>query len=385
MQDQSVIVSINLKDKKSVVDYDIKGDCIEMKNNLIKILLFSCVFLLLLNTSALASSQKTKLYNDVYSTHWAYDSILKMKNMNIMVEVNNGMFYPEKHVTRAEAVQYIYNTLKIERTTSTNFLFEDVPQDASYRDAVYTLASLGVIQNTNKFNPNEELTRAQLCKMIALAFNIVVDEKNSSNFRDVTSTHWAKNYIESLADVEILKGTGKDIFSPKGNVTRAQIATILDRSLNFQKQVASYEIVYDYLQSDYITSKNQYPTWSTNVITLVNEERKKEGLSSLQADSKLTQLAAIKANDMINRNYFEHNSPFYGYAWDMAGIFDYEFVSIGENIARNYTSPEGVVKGWLQSPSHKKNILTKSYTNIGVACIKGKDGQLYWVQLFSSK
>jgi len=344
-----------------------------------------CILLLSGYTQSVEAASNTKLYNDINSTHWAYKSISKMKDLKIMGEVSNGKFYPEQSITRAQAVQYLFNALKVKKTAKTNFLFKDVPQNATYKDALYTLTSLGVIYDTEKFNPNSHLTRAELTKILSVAFKIEVDNKNRTTFRDVSSSHWAKDYIGTLGDINIVKGTSTNYFSPNQTVTRAQMATFLDRILTFQKQVASNEMIYDYLQRGYISTINPYPTWTTKVIELVNAERKKQGLSVLQADSKLTQLAVIKGNDMILRKYFEHLSPFYGYAWDMAGVFDYSFTSIGENLARNSTSPEAVVQAWMKSTSHKNNMMNTSYTNIGVACVKGKDGQLYWVQLFSKK
>lgn len=354
-----------------------------MKNRLFIICMFTIMGLFIIPLSGFANLNS--IYNDVSTNHWAYKSIVKMKEANVIVEKEEGFFYPSEQITRAEAAQYIYNALGVDAVKLPKFKFEDVPQKADYSEAVYTLTSIGVIHPAKKFNPHAKLTRSELCKMIAVAFQIEVDEKNNSRFQDLHSTHWAKHYIETLADIHIIKGTGANHFSPNANVTRAEIAIILDRILSFQQQVSSNEIIYDFLQKHYIISKNQYPDWTKEVIAIVNKERKKHGISSLVEDVKLNQLAVIKANDMLSKKYFDHYSPLYGYPWDMAGIFDYSFTSFGENIARNFTSPESVVRAWMQSTSHRENILNGTFTNIGVACSKGSDGQLYWVQHFSSK
>ncbi len=356
-----------------------------MNQKLFKMIVFTFAFFFMLSNSVKVNAANTTLYNDISSNHWAYESILTMSDLNIMKESSDGNFYPNRLITRAEAVQYMFNALNIEKTTKTEFLFKDVPQNATYRDALYTLTTLGVIYDTQKFNPNNYLTRAELCKLISIAFDLEVGQKNKAAFRDVSSSHWAKNYIESLADIQIVKGTTKTTFSPNQNVTRAQMATFLERSLNFQNDLASNDVIYDYLQKKYIDTINHNPNWSLKVIELVNKEREKAGLSILKNDSKLTQLSVIKGNDMFKRNYFDHYSPLYGYAWDMAGIFDYSFTSIGENIAKNYTSPESVVQAWLKSPSHKANMMNENYTNIGVSCVSNAEGLTYWVQLFSKK
>lgn len=356
-----------------------------MKHRLFKIAILSFTFMITIGLSVKTSAAHENLYRDVSPNHWAYESILTMKDLNIMDDDRNGTFNPNAPVTRSDAVQFLYNALKLEETTETTFLFEDVPENATYKPALFTLTNLGIIENTKKFHPNEFLTRAQLCKLLGLAFDIAIDDKNHTTFRDVTSSHGEKNYIESLADIQIIKGTTKNSFSPNEQVTRAQMATFLDRSLTFQKELASNEMIYDFLLKDYISTVDHHPNWSSKVIQLVNQEREKQGLSPLQADSKLAQLAVIKGNDMLNRKYFEHYSPFYGYAWDMAGIFDYSFTNIGENLARNATSPEAVVQAWLKSTAHKNTMMNTNYTNTGVACVMSKGGEIYWVQLFSKK
>lgn len=356
-----------------------------MKHQRLKMVITAFLFMFMLVHSTVARAASENLYSDVSSSHWAYESISAMKDLNIMTLSSDGKFQPNGLVTRADAVQFIFNALKLEGTTETRFLFKDVPHDATYKHALFTLTNLGVIENTSEFHPNDFLTRAQLCKILSLAFDIVIDDKNHTTFGDVPSSHWAKNYIGSLADIGIIKGTTKTSFSPNEKVTRAQMAIFLDRSMTFHNELASNEVIYDFLQKEYIDTIDHHPKWSAKVVQLVNVEREKQGLSPLQHDSKLAQLAVVKGNDMLKRKYFEHYSPFYGYAWDMAGIFDYSFTIIGENLARNSTSPEAVVQAWLKSTSHKNNMMNKNYTNTGVACVKSKDGEIYWVQLFSKK
>ena len=62
----------------------------------------------------------------------------------------------------------------------------------------------------------------------------------------------------------------------------------------------------------------------------------------------------------------------------------YRYSATGENIAWNATSPKEVVKGWMDSPPHKENILKPEFTEIGVALAKNKKGERYWVQVFGT-
>ncbi|MGM0884562.1 MAG: CAP domain-containing protein [Bacillota bacterium] len=117
--------------------------------------------------------------------------------------------------------------------------------------------------------------------------------------------------------------------------------------------------------------------FAQQVLQLVNSQRTKAGLGSLSMDDKLANMAMVKAQDMIQNNYFDHNSPTYGSPFDMMRQFQITYRAAGENIAKGQSSPEQVMNDWMNSPGHRANILNSSFTKIGVAYYNGA-----WVQEF---
>jgi uncharacterized YkwD family protein/spore coat assembly protein SafA len=118
------------------------------------------------------------------------------------------------------------------------------------------------------------------------------------------------------------------------------------------------------------------------VIRLTNIERSKRGLGALKANWQLSRVARYKSQDMINKNYFAHQSPTYGSPFDMMESFGLRFASAGENIAMGQRTPKEVVAAWMNSPGHRGNILSASFTEIGVGFAKDKSGRCYWTQMF---
>ncbi|WP_226037251.1 CAP domain-containing protein [Aquibacillus saliphilus] len=118
------------------------------------------------------------------------------------------------------------------------------------------------------------------------------------------------------------------------------------------------------------------------VVRLTNEQRQQNGLSNLSADTELTNVAQKKSDDMAANNYFSHTSPTYGSPFDMLKEFGIDYTTAAENIASGQQSAEEVVNGWMNSPGHKKNILNKDVTHIGVG--HATNGN-YWTQLFIKK
>ncbi|MDU1321817.1 CAP domain-containing protein [Clostridium sporogenes] len=118
------------------------------------------------------------------------------------------------------------------------------------------------------------------------------------------------------------------------------------------------------------------------VVTLVNAERAKAGLPALKANTELSNVARLKSQDMIDKKYFSHTSPTYGSPFDMMKKFGIKYSAAGENIASGYPTAKAVVDGWMNSPGHRANILSKSFTEIGVGLAKSSNGTCYWTQMF---
>ncbi|WP_332651210.1 S-layer homology domain-containing protein [Lysinibacillus sp. 54212] len=354
-----------------------------LMTSFLSILLFLPV--LPLDTLAQPVVEAKSNLTDINDKHWASNAIELIVNKGYMTSFEDGSFKPNRLITRAETAKVIAKTLHLSLESDTMLRAKDVASSHPDYAEIRKLVELGILANSEKIHPEQPISRSELAKVIALAFQIEVDKRNESSFTDYNKNFWAKHYIESLADAGIFYGKQGLIFDPHGKVSRAELATVLSRSLLFKEGVDNYQIAYDFLAKSYIETPSEHEKWIKDVISLVNVERKKNSLQPLIEDKALNQLAVIKVQDMLERNYFEHKSPYYGNPWDMAALFDYEFSSFGENIARYITSPEEVCKAWLSSKKHRDNILNQSYTNIGIAIKRDGNGKFYWVQMFSSE
>lgn len=121
------------------------------------------------------------------------------------------------------------------------------------------------------------------------------------------------------------------------------------------------------------------------VINLTNQERAKYGLPPLKANWELSRVARYKSRDMRDTGYFSHTSPVYGSPFTMIKNFGISYSSAAENIAMGQTTPSEVVKAWMNSAGHRRNILSKDLTYIGVGYAKGGSGRHYWTQMFIKK
>lgn len=119
--------------------------------------------------------------------------------------------------------------------------------------------------------------------------------------------------------------------------------------------------------------------YEDEVIRLVNVERAKYGLQALAKRDDATNAAEIRAKEIV-RN-FSHTRPNGTSCFTVASELGISYRSVGENIAYGYSTPAQVVNGWMNSAGHRANILSSSFTGIGVGCYK-QGNTLYWSQFF---
>ncbi len=124
------------------------------------------------------------------------------------------------------------------------------------------------------------------------------------------------------------------------------------------------------------------------IIRLTNEKRVANGLLPLEANSNLSSGAQAKGTDMLAKEYWAHISPDGNQPWKFFADVGYKYRYAGENLARDFSDPKSVVEAWMSSSSHKENLLSPKYKDIGVAVVEGNlagvDTTIV-VQFFGSK
>ncbi len=123
------------------------------------------------------------------------------------------------------------------------------------------------------------------------------------------------------------------------------------------------------------------------IVDLTNTERAGGSLTTLRRSDTLDTAARLKAEDMARHEYFSHYSPSGVSPWHWFAVADYNFVHAGENLAIHFTDSSEVVSAWMNSPTHRDNILNDNYREIGVGTAEGTyqgHRTIYVVQLFGT-
>nr|WP_244374830.1 S-layer homology domain-containing protein [Anoxybacillus flavithermus] len=155
----------------------------------------------------------------------------------------DGTFKPNKSLTRGEAAIIFSRILKDAGVTQKGAGFPDVPAEkAELAEAVAIVQAAGIMTGDEKgnFNPNANITREQMAKVVVEAFKLTKPAGHTTKVTDLDKAGaWARDYIQTLEANGVTKNTE---FMPKQNVTRGQFASFVVRAMGVTKEVSAADI-----------------------------------------------------------------------------------------------------------------------------------------------
>lgn len=110
---------------------------------------------------------------------------------------------------------------------------------------------------------------------------------------------------------------------------------------------------------------------ASSLVSMTNDQRSQGGLATLSTNQALANAALAKANDMFAKGYFAHTSPDGKTPWDFIHQAGYNYTYAGENLAISYDDASDLMQAWMNSASHRDNILSPNFKEIGIAVVSG--------------
>ena len=167
-------------------------------------------------------------FEDIAIGHWAYTEINYLKEQRIITGYPDSTFRPNQTIRRDHVALLISNILPMEEKVEA-VEFSDVPPSHLYYEEIMKTQRAGIFSGSNgEFRPAEELTRAQMAKILVEAFGL--EGGTAHPFTDVSEGHWARDYIGILYANGITTGSEGE-YHPENHVTRAQYAVFFYRAL----------------------------------------------------------------------------------------------------------------------------------------------------------
>lgn len=184
------------------------------------------------SVGATVTVAKASLFKDIPSNYVYYKEIEYLTKNNIITGQADGTFRPNDKLTRAHAAVIISRALGLNTSNVKNPGFKDIPANHVYYKQIAAIVESGIMsgKGDNTFDPNGTLTRAQMAKVVALAYDL--KGTSSINFKDVSKDHWAYSFVQQLAANKITTGYGDNTFKPNEAISRAHFGLFLYRAIH---------------------------------------------------------------------------------------------------------------------------------------------------------
>lgn len=180
-------------------------------------------------TLVVPTSVSAATYKDISDDHWAKEAIDYLTEEGLVNGFEDGTFDPNAPVKRSQAALILSKALGLEASEN-GVTFNDLDEDDAVYDAAVALAQAGIMEGRDgNFMPNDPLTRGQMAKVLTKAYDL--NGEVTESFADVSSDHWAYEYVGILAANEITGGYDDNTFRPSNETTRAQFAVFLTNTL----------------------------------------------------------------------------------------------------------------------------------------------------------
>jgi len=175
---------------------------------------------------SLAKPQVTA--KDVPAGHWAEKELNFVLASKIYSLDEKGNVYPEQAITRGEVADILFGLIPLTKNIPVNPGYKDVPETHPSYMAIAKLTEAGVFTKDTNFNSDAPLTRVQLAKVVALAFQLKGNGTTPA-YKDISESYWATPYISALTSNKIMNGYSNGTFGLHDKTTKAQFAVILVR------------------------------------------------------------------------------------------------------------------------------------------------------------
>ncbi|MFP3916795.1 S-layer homology domain-containing protein [Lysinibacillus telephonicus] len=172
-----------------------------------------------------------KMFSDVEDNAWYAESVQKLSEFNIIGGFEDQTFKPDQNITRAQTASIIAKALNLDLTNVSNPGFKDVPTTSSHYPAIAALTEKGVFSSGEYFNPGDSLTRAQMAKILVIAFDL--NSSQLKTFDDVNEKDWFYEFSGKLGALGITTNESK--YNPQDYVGRAHLAAFIKRTIDYKR------------------------------------------------------------------------------------------------------------------------------------------------------
>lgn len=286
-------------------------------------------------------------FSDVHTTDYFYNPVSYLYCRSAIAGYGDGSFRPYNDTTRGQLSKIVVMAEGWPINTAGGPHFSDVPPSNPFYTYVETAYLRGAIAGygNGTFQPNANITRAQLAKVIVKAEGWPLINPPTARFSDVPVGSAFYQYVATAVEHSVISGYGDGTFRTGYPATRGQISKMLY-----------------YATGALVLSAQEQQT-----VDLINSRRAAMGLGTLQINPALTIAARRHSDDIGPTGLCQHNGTDGSSPWDRIAQAGYTGSAMGEVVGCGFTTAQGVVDGWWGSPGHYAILTDANANDIGCA------------------
>ena len=309
---------------------------------------------------------------------------------------------PYSNVKRAEAVRVLLSSVISDIPEYTGEIrYPDVIEGEWYVPYIMEAVRRNILNGNPRdglLHPHRPVTRAEFLKIMGVTFGIPMNLSHS--YKDIDPNAWYAPYAGIAYQYRLFQEADRSKLRPNALILHKEVSEILEVIFKTHPQLkkvtpaAKKEANHGSATQKYTTvtmvKKSMQRAMQrnaavsnqarTDLLNRMNEIRMQEGLPTLKFNSNLTSAALKHSKDMWDRRYFSHTTPegktYIDRIRDVKYIVGSPYFYVGENLARGQLTIDRVIEDWMNSPSHRKNLLHPQFDEVGI----GLYGNLWTVK-----
>ena len=354
-------------------------------------------------------------FSDVPETHWAYAYVEEVAKDGVVSGVGGGLFGPEETMSTAQFAVMITAAFcpeTVNTDTEVGTPWWEPYLDAAWAAGYLTDTTAGFSYDNGSWDEEvvtDPMTRYDMAQamyntVVAEGMTLPTDEQREAaqaaigdydsipeDYESAVVAMYALGYLSGVND--------NGDFGGEGTMTRAQACVVMCNLLGRDVTAGQPQEPTEPEQpaEPETPEEPENPTdgdsqtepadtvaaYEQEVFDLVNQIREENGLEPFVHNETLAQVARAHSQDMIDRDFFDHNNPDGKSPFDRMTAAGIRWSMAAENIAGGQRTPEEVVESWMNSPGHRANILGDC-EELGVGLALGGHYGYYWTQCFAT-
>ena len=302
-------------------------------------------------------------FSDVQTSDHYYEGVRYLYCQGAISGYSDNTFRPGNPTTRGQVAKIIVLAKGWTLSDPGSPSFWDVPRGSTYYTYVETARAHSVLggYSDGSFRLGDNVSRGQLAKIVAVAQGWTLVNPGTASFSDVPPGSTFYQYVETVASRQIIGGYSDDTFRPGNAATRGQISKIVYYAVTGLTPPPPPPPP----TATPVPAGFQLTTEERQMVDLINQRRAGMGLPTLRVNEQLTMASRRHSADIGPKALCQHNGTDGSSPWSRAHDAGYTGYASGEVVACNFSTAQGAVDGWWNSPGHFAILTGASPNEIG--------------------